>query len=82
MNEFNGKAFDAFVSRLVDIDTDECDGYLCPECVAGKHKNCDGSAWCTQHNDTTFCDCECCNFETNESCDCEQDGDTIVRGLE
>lgn len=29
----------------------------CPECVAGKHQNCDGTAWDDERDDITECGC-------------------------
>jgi hypothetical protein len=29
----------------------------CPECVQGKHGNCDGSAWCRAHDALELCPC-------------------------
>jgi hypothetical protein len=31
---------------------------ICPECNAGKHQNCDGSAWNDAADDVDVCACE------------------------
>lgn len=31
---------------------------ICPECVAGKHYNCDGSAWDDELDEVTTCECQ------------------------
>lgn len=33
----------------------------CPECIAGKHTNCDGSAWDPEKDEIVLCECEVCN---------------------
>lgn len=35
------------------------EGFVCPECAAGKHENCDGSAWDTHQDEPTTCSCPC-----------------------
>lgn len=30
---------------------------ICPECRAGKHRNCDGSAWDAENDVPTLCAC-------------------------
>jgi hypothetical protein len=35
------------------------DTHVCPECETGKHRNCDGDAWCHQYDTPTSCACEC-----------------------
>lgn len=37
---------------------DKNTGWVCPECVAGKHDNCDGTAWDTEKDEETVCGCE------------------------
>lgn len=32
--------------------------HICPECKAGKHTNCDGSAWCNALDRDVFCYCD------------------------
>jgi hypothetical protein len=31
---------------------------ICPECVAGKHRNCNGDAWDEVNDRVTTCDCD------------------------
>jgi hypothetical protein len=31
--------------------------HVCPECTAGKHRNCTSEAWCNRHDRITTCDC-------------------------
>ena len=31
---------------------------ICPECHAGKHRNCDGTAWDVDADEPTTCGCE------------------------
>jgi hypothetical protein len=38
----------------------ECSGRLCPECVQGKHGNCDGVAWNEALDREVDCVCERC----------------------
>lgn len=33
--------------------------FICPECAAGKHDNCDGTAWDTHQDEPTDCSCPC-----------------------
>ncbi len=35
----------------------ENDSHVCPECAAGKHRNCDGGAWCLIEDAPTSCAC-------------------------
>lgn len=30
---------------------------ICPECRDGKHRNCDGDAWCDEHDKLAECAC-------------------------
>jgi hypothetical protein len=30
----------------------------CPECLAGKHQNCDGTAWDRERDEITTCKCD------------------------
>lgn len=32
-------------------------GWTCPECVQGKHGNCDGTAWDDERDCLTICSC-------------------------
>jgi hypothetical protein len=32
--------------------------WLCPECLTGKHRNCDGTAWDFDNDEITDCQCE------------------------
>ena len=34
------------------------DDHICPECKAGKHRNCDGRAWCYQTDSGSPCRCD------------------------
>lgn len=38
------------------------DDHVCPECRAGAHKNCDGSAWCFEDDRPTECACVVCEL--------------------
>lgn len=38
-----------------------CD-HVCPECKAGKHRNCDGTAWCIFRDEPTECSCVECEL--------------------
>lgn len=33
--------------------------WVCPECVQGKHSNCDGTAWDFELDQLTACGCSC-----------------------
>jgi hypothetical protein len=33
------------------------DGHICPECWAGKHRNCDTTAWCWTEDKPVPCVC-------------------------
>lgn len=33
--------------------------HICPECIAGKCRNCDGYAWDNHQDDYTACRCVC-----------------------
>ena len=39
---------------------DGCPFHVCPECQAGKHRNCDGGAWCFAIDVPTKCACREC----------------------
>lgn len=39
-----------------------CPGPVCPDCGAGKHPNCDGTAWDADADDVTFCACSRSHF--------------------
>jgi hypothetical protein len=41
-------------------------GPTCPECVAGKHLNCDGTALDEAHDEITACRCVDCDLEAEE----------------
>lgn len=52
------------VLRLADTSSGSPDllrrvayDYFCPECKAGKHDNCDGTAWDDQADEETACPC-------------------------
>jgi hypothetical protein len=36
---------------------------ICPECRAGKHRNCDSTAWCDETAFPTACDCWAADHE-------------------
>ena len=33
------------------------DPNICPECISGKHQNCDGTAWHNERDEVVDCDC-------------------------
>lgn len=43
------------VCQLLDLEPEP----TCPECKAGKHRNCDGSAWSDALDDLVECACPC-----------------------
>lgn len=46
--------------KRVDVSADDgcIDVHVCPECVAGKCRNCHGDAWCTAEDGPTACSCD------------------------
>lgn len=32
--------------------------HVCPECRAGKHRNCDGTSWCDRNDRPADCTCQ------------------------
>lgn len=41
----------------LDDDTQPIALRFCPECAAGKHQNCDGTAWDHEADEPTTCTC-------------------------
>jgi hypothetical protein len=39
------------------VPSSQDDDHLCPECAAGKHGNCDGTAWCWVQDRAVPCLC-------------------------
>lgn len=44
--------------KPTEYDPDQTTIPVCPECVNGKHKNCDGNAWDDVEDELTDCRCE------------------------
>jgi hypothetical protein len=51
----------AIRARMAQMVADHIPGqaWVCPECVQGKHQNCDGQAWDFDADEPTGCGCEC-----------------------
>lgn len=45
--------------RVLTITPVITDAHVCPECAAGKCRNCDGDAWCSKRDAITECEHDC-----------------------